>query len=85
MPGATPDINPTYVNTSMVANVFSKAHIHFYHGNLLNFCPIMAMFNRNSLPTQGASVLKSVMKSKDITENLQKENNADNALTEENS
>ncbi|MCQ4117205.1 hypothetical protein NOU10_07340 [Ligilactobacillus sp. MP3] len=30
--------------------------------------------------SQGAS---SVMKSKDITENLQKENNADNALTEE--
>ena len=33
--------------------------------------------------SQGASVLKSVMKSKDITENLKRENNADNALTEE--
>ena len=83
MPGATPDINSTYVNTSMVAMSSQSTH------PLLSWKLVKFLSNNDDVQqklftySQGASVLKSVMKSKDITENLQKENNADNALTEE--
>ena len=83
MPGATPDINSTYVNTSMVAMSSQSTH------PLLSWKLVKFLSNNGDVQqklftySQGASVLKSVMKSKDITENLQKENNADNALTEE--
>ena len=83
MPGATPDINSTYVNTSMVAMSSQSTH------PLLSWKLVKFLSNNSDVQqklftySQGASVLKSVMKSKDITENLQKENNADNALTEE--